>query len=104
MSEEEKRGLGLQEAVVLAVRSVQDLYKAQGYELNDVLLEEIEKTGGIWQVTVGFTRPVTATSDLGAIGQEISPRRVFKRVRIEASTGEFLGMEIRELRSTNPRR
>lgn len=103
MSEEqEKPGVDLQQAVVRAISAVQDLYKAQGYDLSDLLLEEIQRTGDVWQVTVGFTRPNTAKSDIGAIGQALAgPRRAFKRVRIDANTGEFLGMEIRELQSTS---
>ena len=101
MSEEKNTGLDLRQAVTTAINAVRSLYAAQNYELTDVLLEEIEKQGDVWNVTVGFTRPVTATSELGAIGQTLANKRAFKRVRIDARTGEFLGMEIRELQSTS---
>jgi len=102
MSAEQRPGVDLQEAVRIAVSSVRNLYKGQGFELGDLLLEEVERSGDVWLVTVGFTRPNTATTDLGAIGQALAgPRRAFKRVRIDAKTGEFLGMQIRELQASS---
>lgn len=103
MAEDQQPTITLQQAVQIAINSVRDLYKGQGYELNDLLLEEIQRSGDTWQVTVGFTRPITAASDLGAVGQALLPRRAFKRVMIDANTGRFLGMEIRELQSTSQR-
>jgi hypothetical protein len=98
MTEEQRAGVSLQEAVKIAVNSVRDIYRGQGFELKDLMLEEVERSDDSWQVTVGFTRPNTATSDIGVIGQALAgPRRAFKRVRIDANTGEFLGMRIREL-------
>jgi hypothetical protein len=37
MSEEKQSGVDLQEAVRIAVSSVRDLYKSQGFELRDQL-------------------------------------------------------------------
>lgn len=99
MSEEQKNSeLDLQQAVLRAVEMVRELYKAQGYQLTDVLLEEIQRSGDTWLVTVGFTRPAPAS----ALGQALAgARRAFKRVKIDATTGDFLGMEIRELQSSS---
>lgn len=108
MSEEQQSGVDLRQAVRIAIDSVKDLYRVQGFELKDLLLEEVERNDDVWLVTVGFTRPDTDRSAVvGAIGQSIaakaiasaSARRAFKRVRIDARTGEFLGMEIRLLPS-----
>lgn len=94
MQGEQRPAIDLKQAVRLAIESVADLYEAQGYELGDLLLEEVERSGDQWLVTVGFTRPATG------IGSVIAgPRRAFKRVRIDAETGKFLGMEIRELQA-----
>lgn len=101
MSEEQKNEeLDLQQAVLKAIRTVHDLYEAQGYELSDLLLEEVQRSGDNWLVTVGFTRPAPTS---GAIGQALAgARRAFKRIKIDAKTGKFLGMEIRELQSSSP--
>ena len=94
--------MDLQEAVRIAIDSVKALYRVQGFELKDLLLEEVELSGDTWLVTVGFTRPNTAT-DIGAIGEALAGTRralrAFKRVRIDANTGAFLGMQIRELQA-----
>ena len=97
MQEEQRPKVGLKEAVRIAIGAVRDLYEAQGYNLTDLLLEEVERSGGRWLITVGFTRPVTTAG--GALGAAFvgPPRRVYKRVKIDAQAGEFLGMEIREL-------
>lgn len=99
MSEEQKKSeLDLQQAVLRAVRMVHDLYEAQGYQLNDVLLEEVQRSNDTWLVTVGFTRPAPPAQ--GPLAQALAgPRRAFKRVKIDANTGDFLGMEIRELQA-----
>ena len=91
MQDEQRPEIDLKQAVRIAMESVADLYEAQGYQLGDLLLEEVERSGDQWLVTVGFTRPATG------IGSALAgPRRAFKRVRIDAETGR-LGMEIREL-------
>ena len=99
MSEEQKKSeLNLRQAVLTAVNMVRELYEAQGYQLDDVLLEEVQKSGDTWLVTVGFTRPLSPRTS--AVGAALSgSRRAFKRVRIDAKTGDFLGMEIRELQT-----
>ncbi|MBA4114928.1 MAG: hypothetical protein H0X71_00465 [Rubrobacter sp.] len=98
--EKDKPRVGLQQAVSQAIREVRDLYEAQGFDLSDLMLEEVKRSGGVWEVTVGFTRPNTATSDMSTIGRALArPGRAYKRVKINADTGEFLEMEIRELQS-----
>lgn len=95
MQDEQRPEIDLKQAVRIAIESVADLYEAQGYELGDLLLEEVERSGDQWLVTVGFTRPATG------IGAIVGPRRAFKRVKIDAKTGNFLGMEIRELQASS---
>lgn len=97
--EEQQRSISLQEAVERATNAVQELYEVQGYNLNDVLLEEIRRRGEHWEVTLGFTRPgTTSFSNLS------NQRRAFKTVRLDRHTGEFVDMSIRELPSSGQQR
>lgn len=89
---EEPQGIGLREAVRQAYGVMGDLY--ENTPLTDLLLEEVERSGRYWLVTMGFRRPGMGTP-LGAV--LAPPGRAYKRLRINAETGEFEGMEIRQL-------
>ncbi len=93
MQDDQRPEIDLKQAVRMAIKEVIDLYEVQGYQLTDLLLEEVQRSDDQWHITVRFTRPTTIGGALAG------PRRAFKRVRINAETGEFLGMEIRELQS-----
>lgn len=93
---EEQRHIDVKEAVRIATKVLRDLY--ENVELEDLLLEEVERSGNSWYVTLGFTRPGRGTP-LGAL---MVPQRTYKRIRIDADTGEFQGMEIRQLPSPPP--
>ena len=90
--------LGLQEAVQRATEILGELYPNQ--ELKHVLLEEIERSGPPgdehWEVTLGFTRPGTIAS-IGNLGAVPTTGRAYKRIRLDAKTGEFEGMTDRQL-------
>lgn len=88
--------IDVKDAVRIADSVVQDLYS--GIELRDLLLEEVELSGGTWLVTIGFTPP-NRSSGLGAL---VAPPRVLKRIKIDAETGEFMGMQIRNLQLETP--
>jgi hypothetical protein len=95
MSPEPQR-ISAKEAVGRAVRYLQDMY---GDSITDILLEEIESTpsGSIWDVTLSFTRPGAvdrATGSIGAILGDNRPRRHYKAIRVEASTGDVLSMKV----------
>ncbi len=94
MEDQRQEQIGVKEAVQRAIQTVQDLY--EDTPLGDLLLEEVELAGRNWLVTLSFTRPGRGM----AIGTIMGPSRAFKRVKIDASTGEFQGMEIRELPAT----
>ncbi len=101
MKDERQPRIDISQALRRAIDVVNELYKIQGHELADLLLEEVERSGGVWLITLGFARPTTSVGGMLAeltagAGQ---PRREYKRVRIDAETGEFLGMQIRELQS-----
>ncbi len=92
---EERKQIGVKEAVRLATGALRDLY--EDIELEDLLLEEVERSDGSWYVTLGFARPFHSDDLLPGLAPS---QRAYKRIKIDAKTGEFLGMEIRELQSS----
>lgn len=93
-----EQGIGVKEAVQIAAKVARDLYS--DFELRDLLLEEVERSGEAWLVTIGFQRPSEGASPIGSL--LVGQQRAYKRIRIDAQTGEFLGMEIRQLPSSLP--
>ncbi len=89
----------LRQAAERASEEIRKIYDAG--ELNDLLLEEIERSGDEWLVTVGFTRSSRIPSLAKAMGQDYGsadPKlRDYKRIKIDAATGEFRGMTDRRL-------
>jgi hypothetical protein len=96
------------DAVQRAKESLIDLY--QDDKPKALALEEIElvKDGerSLWSVTLGFHRPksvsaVTGGSAFSLAGYGTQPaqveHRVYKTVFIDASTGEFVKMDIRQV-------
>lgn len=77
------------EAITKAIAIVKEIYKDE--DISDVELEEIERDGEDWLVTVGFTRQKQRT----VLGGLLLPQRTLKVVRIDRTTGEFKGMKIR---------
>lgn len=89
----EENSIDLKEAVRIAAQVIGDLYS--DVQFRDLLLEEIERSNEVWLVTIGFARQVPDDTPASLIGRP-PWRRTYKRVKIDAKTGEFLGMEIRE--------
>lgn len=99
--------ISIKEAVLHAKESLNALY--QDDPPKALALEEIEliKTDDrhLWSVTLGFHRPksVTAVGDaLLNLANMASPmhqveNRVYKTVFIDASTGEFVKMDMRQV-------
>lgn len=91
----------IRDAIRTAAAAIASIYETQNIELQDLLLEEVERVNDEWHVTFSFTRPgsvSTAIMNLTGAG----PRRAFKRVRIDARTGRFLSMEIRDIQTNQP--
>lgn len=102
--EQEQRSIDVKQAVRIATQELRDLYGSTNVELKDLLLEEVEKSGNTWLVTLGFTSPLgDVGSNVGILGMAlVSPsqrlsQRTYKRVRIDATSGEFGGMEFRNI-------
>ena len=82
-------------AVEIAKGYVAAMY--QGDEIADLLLEEIELSGGVWRVTVSFGRldRFAAVTNPLALMSPYKGVRNYKVVTIDAKTGYVVSMKIR---------
>lgn len=98
--------ISVKEAVSHAKKSLEDLY--QDDPLKQLALEEIELVteGGreLWSVTLGFHRSKSMSAARGDVLSftDLRPfpqieNRVYKTVFIDASTGEFVKMDMRQV-------
>lgn len=103
MAQLEKQKVDVKQAVKEAMDYVRSLYS--GEEISNLGLEEVTLDDDAWRVTVGFSRPwdypkaATTVYDRLASDllqkQEPSPRRNYKVVKVDRSTGKSIGMEMR---------
>ena len=98
------QSIPMKEAVRLAKQSLTDLY--QDDPPKSLALEEIELVNSgrraLWAVTLGFYRPKSMSAvsgGLAALGLPLPPveHRVYKTVFIDANTGDFVKMDIRQV-------
>ena len=86
----------LEEAIQAALAAVAQFY---GNVPSDIRLEEImvpEHTPtGSWEITVGFLMPKKNPALFPALTQVPDRERVYKKLRFDSQTGEFIGMENR---------
>lgn len=80
--------LGVKEAVAKVMGYFQEFYGAQYQNLT---LEEVERHGDYWSITLGYDLP-SIIPQFGGNG-----RRGYKTFKIDGSTGEFVSMKIREV-------
>ncbi len=85
-------------AVEIAKGYVLDLFGEDG--LAGLRLEEVELgADGVWNVTVGFTRPLVLTGGLAdtlaGLGGPMGPR-TYRLVRVRDDDGGVLSVKIRE--------
>lgn len=88
--------MDVQRAVGEATNYLRALY---GGAVEDVLLEEVERTaGGLWLVTLSFTRPGIVSRDAfaKALGLPGNEHRYYKVLTIDGTTGEVTAMKIRQ--------
>ncbi len=82
-------------AVALAKQQISDLFADEG--IKNLGLEEVEydDAEGIWQVTIGFSRPWDEPRNaLAALaGQNSYWRRAYKVVRIDEGTSTVLSVK-----------
>jgi hypothetical protein len=78
----------VKEAAKRAVAYFTELY---GQQFGNVMVEEVERSDGFWQITLGYDLP----SLIAQFGGK-APRG-FKRFKIDAATGDVVSMKIREV-------
>jgi hypothetical protein len=80
--------ISVKEAAEKAAEYFTDLYHDQ---FTNVLLEEAERTGRNWLITLGYDRPP-------ALPQFVRKGpRAFKVFKVDGETGEVVSMKIREV-------
>ena len=92
--------IDVKQAVSTAVEALKNLYG----ELSDLLLEEVDRSddGKYWLITLGFSspnqvpqgNPLNPLLQLGATLRP--PIRIYRVITVNADTGEFVSMKIRE--------
>ena len=94
--------IDVKEAVRAAKAFVADILAAE--KVTNIGLEEVRLDESDWLVTVGFSRPWDYPNQKEAAYEAIlmlpraegTPEREYKVVRVDAATGEVLGMALRE--------
>lgn len=90
----------VKEAVDIAKQYVRDLFGDE--KIINLGLEEVvsEDAGKFWLITIGFSRPWDAPTNLGGLLQQFdSTRRSYKVVRISDADGRVLSVQERRLLS-----
>ncbi len=97
-------GMNVKQAVQAAKDALRDLYDDDPPVA--MALEEVEKTSAdgrpMWAVTLGFCRPAV-NGKPHALGGLFSPsghmheHRIYKTLFIDAGTGEFVKMDMRQV-------
>ena len=80
--------INVKEAAQKAAEYFTDLYHDQ---FTNVLVEEVELTGGYWLITLGYDRPPAVP------GFSLKGPRAFKVFKVDGETGEVISMKIREV-------
>lgn len=81
----------VKEAVKMAKEHIRDLY--EGEKIVNLGLEEVELSGNVWRIAVGFSRPWDSVPR-DMLGHPQGPReRSYKVVRISDSDGRVLSVE-----------
>jgi hypothetical protein len=87
--------MDVKEAIASAKAYVRDLYT--GEPIRDLGLEEVERDGSNWLITLGFVRDDRPRlSQFSAALAEIANRRVYKIVHVNDETGDVTSMKNRD--------
>ncbi len=92
--------IDVKEAIASAKHAVSSFYEAEN--LVDLRLEEVELSDDerIWQITLGFyvlnINPTQSPLAIAIVGGSKKYVREYKVFRIDAESGEFRSMKIRE--------
>lgn len=84
------------EAVELAKGCVADLFEVE--PINEIGLEEVERKGSSWVVTIGFSRVWPVSS--GVVKTLRGTERTYKQVSIDVETGTVQSLRHRNVSGT----
>lgn len=87
--------MDMKEAAQAAKEHVADLYAVEG--IDDIGLEEIDRDGDTWKITVGFSRPWDQKNEASVILGQTQLRRSFKQLLIDDSSGRVKSIKDRIL-------
>lgn len=76
--------MNVDQAVLRAKAFVADLYRATGEDAQDLRLEEVDRAGDRWLVTVSFRRATSEAAAGGFVAQMRQLQRSFRQVVVEA--------------------
>jgi hypothetical protein len=83
--------MDLKEAISTAKTYAAELYQSEGG--TNFGLEEVRKSGDVWEVTIGFSRPWDAVlSGVGIITGTPQYKREYKVLRVRDDTGQVIEM------------
>ena len=91
--------MDVKEAAKIAKEYVADLFADEG--IANVGLEEIQRVGGFWKVTVGFSRPWDQSGLATITYGEKGLRRSYKVLQIDANNGHVESVKDRILQEAN---
>ena len=83
----------MKNATVIASRHLRELYPHIGPA--DIGLEEVEREGSHWEITLSFSNPRPSPFKVGHVFAGVEDR-IYKKFGINRTTGEVLFMRIRK--------
>lgn len=90
--------LNVKQAITAAIGALSEML---GDKIVDVRLEEVEYVDSekqpVWEVTLSFRRTDAASTPAEAVAR-LSGGRDYKTIRLDANSGNFMSMKIRQLR------
>ncbi len=83
--------MDVKEAVVVAKSYLADLLSDE--DVTNVGLEEIERLGSVWQITLGFSRPWDYQRAQAWRAEPRPPRRSYKVLKVDDGSGQVVSVK-----------
>lgn len=91
--------MDVKEAVGVAKSYLADLLSDE--DVTNVGLEEIERSGSVWQITLGFSRPWDYQRGRGLLPEPRPPSRSYKVFRVDDASGAVVSVKERSRTAAN---
>ncbi len=92
----EKTMINAKQAVQRAKEEAIDMLSQRSYSLEEIERETYQGKD-VWSITLSFEKSPEETPSLKALANAIRPEMNYKRILIDAETGDFVAIKIREL-------